>query len=166
MALIVIMNKDKKTFLHVQCKEPVTQFISHDFETSERQLLVTTIESCPGASMQLIHREHLPMQDDFGDECFDFVLELSQPNVLALSATGFEWSDDARSLVSGFPVDKEDVRQIQQTYSTRIRRERYMVGGLHNRSITGESILELKRLHRQRNAQLQVGAIISYTPDK
>ncbi len=118
---IQTVEDEGKTRLFVQCFEPMTKMISVTRRPYDRELLECAVEICAGASLQQIGYEHLPHPADFGDERYDFALDLTPANVLALKATGFKWSEDATAGAAAFSVSDESINKVRDDAMAKVR---------------------------------------------
>src|SRR5262249_54306373 len=122
MATISLAEHEGERILLVRCFEPMTKRLPAD-PPSDRQLLQCAVAASPGARLQQIGDEHLPFAGDFGDARYDFALAVMDTNVLALRATGFEWSPEALAAVTHFAFPEDRVRQVRTAALERVRKQ-------------------------------------------
>ena len=120
-ATIQTVEDKGKTMLYVQCFEPMTKIISATRRPYDRELLESAVEVCSGASLRKVGYKHIPHPADFGDEQYDFVLDLTPANFLALKATGFNWSEEAIASVVAFSVSDESIKKVRDAAFFKVR---------------------------------------------
>jgi hypothetical protein len=120
MANITTTEHEGERMLLVRCFEPLTKVFPAE-PPYDRQVLRGTVAVCPGAQFRQIGYEYIPFPVDSGDERYDFALAVTEANLLALRATGFEWSPEALAAAARFAFPEDRVRQVRAAALEHVR---------------------------------------------
>jgi hypothetical protein len=123
MATIELREHEGRRMLVVRCFEPLTKQIPAK-PPYDREVLESAVAVCAGAGMEQIGYEHIPCPMDFGDWRLDYGLEPTRENVLALRASGFEWSREAWVLAAGFELAKGEIDESRGRAWDQMQRRR------------------------------------------
>jgi hypothetical protein len=162
MATIELTEFEGTRALLVRCFEPYTKFYASE-PPYEREVLKNAVAVCPNASIRQVGYEYIPSPADTGDERFDFLLEPTRPNVLALRATRFPWSSAAIDLVTGIEISDEVAREVEERANDRLQRQQ------QENIVKLERMLEEIELIKQRQRRREQTALertpaVAHTP--
>ena len=99
----------------------MTKMVSVTRRPYDRELLECVVEVCSGASLKKMGYEHLPHPADFGDERYDFALDLTPANVVALKATEFNWFEEATARAAAISVSDEFIKKVRDGAMAKVR---------------------------------------------